>query len=75
MENIVKQTAKTLGLTYRELGEAIGYNESTLKKSASTGDVSDSMQKAIELYLEVLELKTEIEQVRQFKTLLKELTK
>lgn len=65
-ENIVKATAKALGMTYKQLGEAIGYSEETIRTVASTGKVSESLQKAIELYLENIELKkhkTELETI------------
>ena len=29
-DNLIKKTCKELGLTYRELGEAIGYSESAI---------------------------------------------
>lgn len=31
-ENIIKKTCKELGLTYKQLGELIGYNKLFLKK-------------------------------------------
>jgi len=55
-ENIVKQTCKELGFTYKQLAEKIGYGEGALKRAASTNDVSEPMKKAIELYLKNLEL-------------------
>lgn len=66
-ENIVKKTAKDLGLTYKQLGEAIGYTESAIKTAIATDKVSEPMQKAIELYLETVALKKEIETTRAFK--------
>lgn len=59
-ENIVKLTCKQLGLTYKQLGEAIGYSEPALKKAIANDSVSEPMQKAIELYLETLNLKKEL---------------
>lgn len=40
MENLVKDTAKKLNLTYKELGELIGYSESALKAASSSGNIS-----------------------------------
>lgn len=34
-ENLIKSTCKELGLTYKELGEFIGYNGDTLNNMAS----------------------------------------
>ena len=58
-ENLIKKTCKELGLTYRELGEAIGYSESAIK-NAAVGAVSEPMQFAINLYLENLALKEKL---------------
>ena len=46
-ENIVKRTCKELGLTYKELGEAIGYSEGALKMAVQRDSVSPQMEKAI----------------------------
>lgn len=71
--NIVKATAKRLGMTYKELGEAIGYGEDTIKQAArKAGKVSAAMQKAIELLNEITDLKKEKERMLQLKTLLRD---
>jgi transcriptional regulator with XRE-family HTH domain len=70
-ENIIKRTCKELGLTYKQLGEAIGYKPDTVNKAESTGKVSDPMQRAIELYLENLELKKQLKDYNQLKELLR----
>lgn len=70
--NIIKKTCKELGLTYRELGEAIGYSEGALKTAVSTDKISSSMEKAIELYKRTLELEKEIENSNKIKLTLKE---
>ncbi len=70
-DNIVKKVCKELGLTYRELGEAIGYSEGAIKTAVSTGKVSEPMQKAIELYRKNLELQKELERFEQFKDLIR----
>ena len=70
-ENIIKRTCKELGLTYKQLGEAIGYKPDTVNMSVATGKVSDPMQRAIELYLENLELKKQLKDYNQLKELLR----
>lgn len=59
-ENIVKRVCKELGLTYKQLGEAIGYGEGAIKNSASTGNVSEPMAHAIKMYKRILELEHEV---------------
>ena len=71
-ENIVKKVCKELGLTYKQLGEAIGYSEGAIKMAVQRDNVSPQMGKAIQLYLENLELKKELEQCKHFKNSLKE---
>ena len=73
-ENIVKKVCKELGITYKQLGEKIGYSEGALKTAASTGKVSEPLKKAIELYLEKLELKKELEEFQELKEMLKKWT-
>ncbi|PAF46554.1 hypothetical protein BKH46_07370 [Helicobacter sp. 12S02634-8] len=68
--NLIKKTAKELGLTYRELGEAIGYTEGTLKTASSTNSVSPQIEKAICLFLENRELKQKIKIIQSFKEML-----
>ncbi|TLD85391.1 transcriptional regulator [Helicobacter sp. MIT 11-5569] len=72
-ENLIKKTCKELGLTYRELGEKIGFNGNTLNNMASkTNDkLSTQLIKAIELYLENLKLKEELEDFRILREILK----
>lgn len=74
-ENLIKQTCKELGLTYKQLGDMIGYSEATLNKNASTGQVSKAIETAIHLYLNNLELKKELDKFIQLKNLLKDITK
>lgn len=71
-KNIVKLTCKELGITYRELGEAIGYSESAIKMAISNDKVSEPMQKAIELYRETLTLKQKLKKSDTIKQTLKE---
>lgn len=72
-QNIVKATAKALGLTYRQLGEAIGYSESAIAQIASNNKISEPMERAIELLLEVDKLNKEKEDIKILKTALQKL--
>ena len=72
-ENIVKATAKALGMTYKQLGEAIGYSEATINKVSATGEISEPMQKAIELYLNNLSLEKELDKFKNLKNILKDI--
>ena len=74
-ENIVKKTAKELGLTYKQLGEMIGLSEAHIKRLATNEEISEQVNKSIEMLLKIRELELEIKEVREFKELLKKLTK
>ena len=65
--HLVKRVSKELGMTYKELGEKIGYSESSLRKTVSTNTLSSQLKTAIELYLDNLELKKELEEIEDFK--------
>lgn len=70
--NLIKKTAKELGMTYKELGEAIGYSEGGLKTAMTNDKISLQMKRAVELYLETIELKKELQKTRDFKKILKD---
>jgi len=70
-ENLIKKVCKELNLTYKQLGEAIGYSEGAIKTAAASGKISEPMQKAIELYLKNLELEKELQEAKQIKETLK----
>ena len=71
-ENIIKYTCKELGLTYKELGEIIGYTEGALKTAVSSNKVSNSLNKAIALYKKILKLEKDLENSNQMKKSLRE---
>jgi hypothetical protein len=73
--HLVKKVSKELGLTYKELGEKIGYSEGNLKRSVSTNQISNQLKKSIELYLEIIKLKESKEKIRKAKTLLETILK
>lgn len=70
-ENIIKSTCKELNLTYKQLGEMIGYSESAIK-SAATGSVSEPMQFAISQYFKIKELEEKLKTFENFKQNLKD---
>ncbi|WDL74356.1 transcriptional regulator [Helicobacter winghamensis] len=74
-QNLIKKTCKELGLTYRELGERIGFNGDTLNNMASKPNEQLSLQltRAIELYRETIELKRKLETLENLKVILKNL--
>ena len=68
--HLVKKVSKELGLTYKELGEKIGYTEANLKRSVSSNQLSRQLQTAIELYLKTIKLERRIEETNQLKNLI-----
>ncbi|MBR8466221.1 helix-turn-helix domain-containing protein [Campylobacter sp. faydin G-140] len=74
-ENIIKKTCKELGLTYKQLGELIGYSESAINNAARQEKISEPLTRAIELYQETLNLKAELEKSEAFKSNLKDFLK
>ncbi|MGI7151213.1 transcriptional regulator [Campylobacter jejuni] len=71
-ENLIRKTCKELGLTYKQLGQLIGYSESAINNASRQEKISEPLTFAINLYLENLKLKEELE---DFRTLKKILTK
>ena len=74
-ENLIKQTCKELNLTYKQLGEAIGYGEEAVSKAARTDNISATMNKSLLLYLENLELKNKLKTLDTLSIIIKELSK
>ena len=69
--HLVKRVSKELGMTYKELGEEIGYSESILRQSVSKNKISSQLKRAIELYMETVKLKREKEETERMKDLIK----
>ena len=69
--HLVKKVSKELGFTYKELAERIGYSESNLRQSVSTNKLSSQLKKAIELYLETINLKKRVDEAEDFKSILR----
>ena len=65
--HLVKKISKELGLTYKELGEKIGYSESSLRKTVSNNTVTPQLKTAIELYLHNLKLQKKLDEIEEFK--------
>jgi transcriptional regulator with XRE-family HTH domain len=70
--HLVKRISKELGITYKELAEKIGYTESNLRKSVSQNKISYQLEKAINLYLKILELEQKLEDSEKSKKVIKE---
>ena len=73
--HLVKKVSKELGLTYKELGEAIGYSESILRQSVSKNKISPQLKRSLELYMETVKLKEEKKEIEQMKRLIKSFLK
>ena len=69
-DNIVKRVCKELGLTYKQLGEAIGYSESALNNAARQEKISEPLKRSVELYLENLKLQQELADFKTLKAIL-----
>lgn len=66
-ENLIKKTCKELGLTQKELADLIGYGEGAVKNSASSGNISTPMQRAIELVVKLAQKERELQEFESFK--------
>ncbi len=64
--NIVKETAKALGMTQKELAERMGVSESTLRKwSSEDGSVPESAEVTLKLLLELKEKDTVLQNLKK----------
>ncbi|MFY4690393.1 helix-turn-helix domain-containing protein [Campylobacter jejuni] len=69
----IKDFCKEQGLTYKQLGELIGYSESSLKSILTTGKVSENLEKSIKLLMENQVLKLKLKEMDNLKNTLKAL--
>ena len=69
--HLVKKVSKELGITYKELGEEIGYSESNLRGSVSQNKISNQLKKALELYLKTIKLENELNKTEKVKDVLR----
>lgn len=60
-QNIIKFTCDKYDLRLKDLADAIGMKETSLRAFASNNKISKQVETAIELYTENIELKKEIE--------------
>ena len=65
-ENIIKNTIKELNITYKELADILGYEETSLRTISSRENVTTQLIKAIELYKENRELKNDLNKIKEF---------
>jgi len=68
--HLVKRVSKELGLTYKELGDEIGYSEGALRGAVSRNQLSGQLKKAIELYLEIIKFREKEEKSKKTKELI-----
>jgi len=71
--HLVKKVSKELGMTYKELGEEIGYTESNLRKSVSENRLSIPLKRAIELYIQVINFQEKENEIKKMKDILRTL--
>lgn len=71
----IKDFCKEQGLTYKQLGELIGYSESAIKSAIAKDEVSEPMSKAIQMQLEIAQLKKELQEFKNFKNFIKQISK
>ena len=60
-------------LTYREFGVKVGFGEGAIKNAAASGKISDQLNKAIEMYLEIQRLTKENKKFTKLQELMKEI--
>jgi hypothetical protein len=65
--HLIKRVSKEFGVTYKELGEIIGYTESSLKKSVYDNKISIQLEKAIGLYMKNIQLEKKIIEIEKMK--------
>lgn len=59
-QNIIRRTLEEQNLLMKDLASAIGINVNTLRSQASKNDVPSQTKKSIELYIENIQLKREL---------------
>lgn len=69
-KNIVKETAKELGMTNKELADAIGVSEGALNNASSTGKITKQVERSLELLKQNYSMKKDFEIISKFKELL-----
>ena len=70
-DNIVKATCKELGISQKELSEAIGASEGTVRNWSSSNELPLWATKSIELLKENQKNKEIVETIKKLSTLIK----
>ena len=60
-QNIIRKTLDEYNLLMKDLASAIGLNVNTLRSQASKNDITSQTKRSIELYIENIKLKNELE--------------
>ena len=71
----LKDFCKSQNLTYKELGELIGYSESAIKSALAKNEISEPMTRAIQMQLEITDLKKQLKEFDDFKDFIKRVCK
>ncbi|MBR8464435.1 transcriptional regulator [Campylobacter sp. faydin G-24] len=69
----LKQFCKEQNLTYKEFAELVGYTEAGIKTIVSRNEISESLEKSIELLKRVYELEAKLNDMQNLKNTLKNL--
>jgi len=69
--HLVKKVSKELGMTYKELGEEIGYSDSMLRQSVSKNKISSQLEKVLRVYLKMRRLEQKIKDDKKVKEMIK----
>ena len=70
-ENLIKQVCKELNLTYKQLGEAIGLSEASIKRLAVSDEINSQVTKSCEMLLEIKNLKNQLANTENLKNAIK----
>ncbi len=73
--NVIKKVCEEIGLTYKQLGEAIGVKEQSLRNMTSSGKITEQVEKSLDLLLENNNLKEQLKDCNTLKEVLRNLTK
>lgn len=71
----LKQFCKDRNLTYKELAEIIGNSEASIHSAIAKGTLSEPMSKSIQMYQEILKLKSKLEDYQDLKRVLQKALK
>lgn len=72
-ENLIKSTCRELGITYKQLGELIGLSEASIKRLATSDEISQQVIRSCEMAIEIHRLKEKTQSLEIIKKALKNL--